>query len=225
MVDKYEAKKYVASIIGEKYIIPTLGIWNKAENIDFDSLPDKFVLKATHDSGRVIICQDKSTLDRDKAVKEMRESLQRNFYAVTREWPYKNVKPRIIAEALLEMPIANINDYKFFCFNGRVEFMKVDFDRHTDHHANYYDREFNFLEFGEADIPPVKDRIIPRPTNYEKMIQIAEHISTDYRFVRIDLYEVNARIYFGEITFYPASGIGRFTPDSADTEIGALLHL
>ncbi|MDE7396222.1 MAG: hypothetical protein K2M98_00690, partial [Muribaculum sp.] len=135
MVDKYEAKKYVASIIGEEYIIPTLGVWNRAEDIDFEALPDKFVLKATHDSGRVIICKDKNTLDRQKAVVEMRASLKRDFYAVTREWPYKNVKPRIIAERLLEYDLKSmqgeddsINDYKFFCFNGRVEFMKVDFD-------------------------------------------------------------------------------------------------
>lgn len=229
MVDKYEAKRYVADLIGEEYIIPTLGVWNKAEDIDFDGLPPKFVLKATHDSGRVLICKDKSKFDRSMAVKEMNESLKRNFYAVTREWPYKNVKPRIIAEQLLEQAdnkeFEDINDYKFFCFNGRVEFMKVDFNRHIDHHANYYDRNFNLLNFGEADFPPVADKIISRPVNFEKMIELVEKISNNLRFVRVDLYEVDGHVYFGEITFYPASGTGQFTPQSADVMIGDFLEI
>lgn len=229
MVDKYEAKRYVADLIGEEYIIPTLGVWNKAEDIDFDGLPQKFVLKATHDSGRVLICKDKSKFDRSMAVKEMNESLKRNFYAVTREWPYKNVKPRIIAEQLLEQAdnkeFEDINDYKFFCFNGRVEFMKVDFNRHIDHHANYYDRNFNLLNFGEADFPPVADKIISRPVNFEKMIELVEKISNSLRFVRVDLYEVDGHVYFGEITFYPASGTGQFTPQSADVMIGDFLEI
>ena len=236
MVDKYEAKRYVADLIGEEYIIPTLGVWERAEDIDFDSLPDKFVLKATHDSGRVIICRDKSKLDKAKAVKEMRESLKRNFYAVTREWPYKNVKPRIIAEQLLENSTdtgmadykvhnQDINDYKFFCFNGHVEFMKVDFDRHTDHHANYYDRDFNLLDFGENVCPPIKERIIQRPILFSKMIELSEKISKHIRFVRVDFYEVNNRIYFGEITFFPDSGIGMLSPKLADFEIGKLLNI
>lgn len=229
MVDKYEAKRYVADLIGEEYIIPTLGVWDRAEDIDFDGLPQKFVLKATHDSGRVLICKDKSKFDRSMAVKEMNESLKRNFYAVTREWPYRNVKPRIIAEQLLEQAdnkeFEDINDYKFFCFNGRVEFMKVDFNRHIDHHANYYDRNFNLLNFGEADFPPVADKIISRPVNFEKMIELVEKISNNLRFVRVDLYEVDGHVYFGEITFYPASGTGQFTPQSADVMIGDFLEI
>lgn len=236
MVDKYEAKRYVADLIGEEYIIPTLGVWDRTEDIDFDALPDKFVLKATHDSGRVIICRDKSKLDKAKAVKEMKESLKRNFYAVTREWPYKNVKPRIIAEQLLESSTdigladdkvhnQDINDYKFFCFNGHVEFMKVDFDRHIDHHANYYDCDFNLLNFGENVCPPIKERIIQRPIHFSKMIELSEKISKHIRFARVDFYEVNNRIYFGEITFYPASGTGKFVPETADSEIGRRLCL
>ena len=226
MVDKCEAKLYVADLIGEEYIIPTLGVWNRAEDIDFDALPDKFVLKATHDSGRVIICKDKSKLDRAKAVRDMQYSLKRDFYAMTREWPYKNVPPRIIAETLLETTDnEDIKDYKFFCFNGRVEFMKVDFDRQIEHHANYYDRNFKFLDFGEDVCPPIKERIIQRPANFKKMIELAEKISNNIRFVRVDFYEVNNRVYFGEITFFPDSGTGTFTPRSADMEIGKLLKL
>lgn len=227
MVDKYEAKRYIAGIIGEEYIIPTYGIWDKAEDIDFDTLPNKFVLKATHDSGRVIICKDKSTLDKSMAIAEMRKSLCRNFYAVTREWPYKNVKPRIISEHLLEVTDSDssINDYKFFCFNGRVEFMKIDFDRNTSHRANYYDRNFKLLEFGEEEFPPDSTRSVDKPVCFEQMITLAEKIAQKIRFVRVDFYEINGHVFFGESTFYPASGVGRFTPLSADFEIGKLLRL
>lgn len=233
MVDKYEAKKYVAGIIGEEYIIPTYGVWDKSEDIDFDSLPDKFVMKATHDSGRVIICHDKSSLDIDWARAEMKNSLQRDFYAVTREWPYKNVKPRIIAEKLLENPVGenksislkSINDYKFFCFNGKVEFMKVDFDRSTNHRANYYDRYFNFLEFGEEAFPFMPDKPLNKPVTMHTMTRLAEKISQGKSFVRVDFYENNSKVYFGEMTFYPASASGRFIPESADLELGKLLKL
>lgn len=235
MVDKAEAKRYVAEIIGEEYIIPTIDVWDRADDINFDSLPEKFVLKATHDSGRVIICHDKSKLDKSWAIEEMRKSIKRDFYAVTREWPYKNVKPRIIAEELLESSRSNdssaslcdndINDYKFFCFGGKVEFMKVDFDRSTNHHANYYDRSFNMLEFGEIECPPVKERMIPKPSCFEEMIELAERISRNHRFLRVDFYEVAGKVYFGETTFYPASGTGKFSPEDADLTIGSLLKL
>lgn len=371
MVDKYEAKQYVASIIGEEYIIPTYGVWDRAEDIDFDSLPDKFVLKATHDSGRVIICKDKAKLNREEAIAEMRESLRRNFYAITREWPYKNVKPRIIAEQLLEVSdneeladykvhnfngvpkvilvcrdrfaetgltedffdaewnhldvrrpghpnapvlepkpdalkemlhiserlskdypfmrtdfytigdkvyfgeitlypasgsvpfypanyddiigkwleisvgggnllvhnnirllithpqlIDEINDYKFFCFNGRMEFMKIDFDRQTKHGANYYDREFNLLEIEEiVDCPRNAQKQLECPVNFNLMINLAEKISTNHKFLRVDFYEINGDVYFGETTFYPASGMGKLGPDGIDLEIGKLLQI
>lgn len=239
MVDKYEAKNFVASIIGDEYIIPTYGVWNRAEEIDFDSLPDKFVLKATHDSGRVIICRDKSKLDKSKAVREMNESLKRNFFAVTREWPYKNVKPRIIAEKLLEvsdngelacrnnsLSDNDVRDYKFFCFNGLAKFMKVDFDRQTVHRANYYDRNFSLLEIEEVvDCPRNPEKKIDRPKNFEHMIELAEKIANGHKFLRIDFYEVNGKAYFGETTFYPASGMGKLGPDNADLEIGKLLKL
>ena len=119
----------------------------------------------------------------------------------------------------------NINDYKFFCFNGKMKFMKVDFDRFTDHHANYYDRQFQLLDFGECDFPPVKEKNIDRPIEFGKMIQLAETLSKECRFARVDFYEVQERVYFGEITFYPSSGVGKLIPEMADTEIGKLLRL
>lgn len=229
MVDKYEAKKYAESIIGSKHIIPTYGVWDRAEDIDFDSLPDKFVMKATHDSGRVIICHDKSKLDLAWAREEMRKSLKRDFYAMTREWPYKNVKPRIIAEKLLELPdcddLKDINDYKFFAFNGKVKFFKIDFDRSTNHRANYYDPDFNPLDFGEEMYLPDPDKIISKPAGLETMIALTEKIAGDKKFVRVDFYDVGGEVYFGEITFYPQSGTGRFVPNDADERIGGLLQL
>lgn len=227
MVDKYEAKKYVANIIGEKYIIPTLGVWDKAEDIDFDTLPDQFVLKATHDSGRVIICRDKSTLDRSWAIEEMRQSLKRDFYSVTREWPYKNVPRQIIAEQLLvdETGTEDIKDYKLFCFDGKVKFLKVDFNRFIQHRANYFDKDWNLLDFGEKVCPPDPKAIMQRPDGLAEMIELAEELSKSLQFVRIDFYYLNNRIYFGEITFYPNSGFGPFIPDGWDERLGKLIKL
>lgn len=227
MVDKFEAKKIVGDIIGHNFIIPTYGTWDRADEIDFEKLPKKFVIKATHDSGRVIICHDKSKLDKDWVICEMKKSLERDFYALTREWPYKNVKPRIIAEMLLENDQGNssIYDYKFFCFNGVVKFMKVDFNRHSNHGANYYDRNFNILKFGEVICPPDFSKNINRPHNFDLMINLAEKLACSKSFVRIDFYEVNNHVFFGEATFYPNSGVGKFIPESADLEIGKLLTL
>lgn len=226
MVDKYEAKNCVAEIIGDEYIIPTLGVWDRAEDIDFEALPNQFVLKATHDSGRVIICKDKSKLDIEQAVKDMKASLNRNFYAVTREWPYKNVKPRIIAEQYMQDDDSDeLKDYKFFCFNGIPKFFKIDFGRFTEHHANYYDIHGNLLPFGEQALPPLPEKELPQPHTLSMMVEIARKLSQGISFVRVDLYEINVRVYFGELTFFPASGTGKFTPPEWDVRIGNLLKL
>lgn len=225
LVDKYEVKKIVAELIGEQYIIPTLGVWDRAEDIDFDKLPDKFVLKATHDSGRVIICKDKSKLDIARAREEMAYSLKRDFYALTREWPYKNVPRRIIAEAFIEDKSGDLKDYKFFCFNGRVEFFKVDFDRFIGHKANYYDTDWNILPFEEIVCPSDKRQIHEKPNNFDKMIEFAEILAQGLPFSRIDFYNNEGNIYFGEITFFPNSGMGKFNPEEADDKLGALIKL
>lgn len=228
MVDKYEAKKYVANIIGEEYIIPTLGVWDKAEDIDFDTLPDQFVLKATHDSGRVIICRDKSTLDRSWAIEEMRQSLKRDFYSVTREWPYKNVPRRIIAEQLLidETGTKDIKDYKFFCFNGEPKYCQVIRDRFTEETIDFYDMEWEHQIFvGLNPVARNGKTPVARPKTLETMRQICRKQAKGIPFVRIDLYEVNGKVYFGEITFYPMSGMGTFTPNRWNYILGDLIHL
>lgn len=227
MVDKYEAKKYIGNIIGEEYIIPTYAVWERYEDIDFEALPNKFVLKCTHDSGGLVICENKKSFEKEKARKKITSSLKRNYFYNSREWPYKNVRPRIIAEKyMLDTNLKELRDYKIFCFNGKAKFFKVDFDRFTDHHANYYDvNTLRLLPFGETKCPPVVDRVIDIPDTLPKMIELAEKISSEFSFLRIDFYSVDSEIYFGEVTFFPASGFGRFVPEEWDRKIGEMLHL
>lgn len=226
MVDKYEAKRYVAELIGEEYIIPTLAVYNSVEEIDFDALPNQFVLKCTHDSGGVVICADKSTFDKEAALKKLRKLIKRRYYWQSREWPYKNVPQKIIAEQyMIDESGYELKDYKFFCFNGEVKVLKVDFDRFTEHRANYFDCEGKLLPFGEVVCPPDFNKTLTIPPCFDKMLRVAERLSHKIPFVRVDLYNINGSIYFGEITFYPASGWGPFIPDSWDCILGSWIEL
>lgn len=231
MVDKYAVKQYVADRIGKEYIIPTIGVWNKPEDIEWDSLPNQFVLKTTHGGGGggVVICKDKTSFDQDKAISKLKESLDSSIYTGLREWPYKNVPKRIIAEKFMaptkSSVLTDLLDYKFFCFNGKVMFFKVDFGRFIEHHANYYSPEGELLDFGEVAFPPNPVYQITLPSNLNKMISLAERLSENEPFLRVDFYNVNGKIYFGELTFYPASGLGKWTTDEADKEIGSYLIL
>ena len=226
LVDKYAVKEYVASVIGEEYVVPTYGVWDSFDDIDFDSLPEKFVLKCTHDSGGLIICKDKNKLNIKAARRKINRCMKRNFYWVYREWPYKNVQPRIIAEAYLEdRAIKELRDYKFFCFGGVAKCYKVDFDRFINHHANYYDCANNLLSFGEAAYPPDFSRKINIPNNVKKMIELSDQLSKDVPLMRVDFYDVEEKIYFGEMTFFPASGYGEFTDDIWDKKLGTWLQL
>ena len=226
MVDKYAVKDYVASIIGEEYIIPTLGVWDRFEDIDFDALPDQFVLKCTHDSGGLVICKDKSKLDMKKARKKINKSLHRNYYYMFREWPYKDVKPHIIAEKYMEdHSTAELRDYKFFCFGGVAKCYKVDFDRFIAHKANYFTPDGELMKLGEKDYPPDFDKKIPIPENLDKMKEFAEKLSATLPFLRADFYDVDGKVYFGELTFYPASGFGRFIFDGNDELLGSWIKL
>ena len=226
LVDKYEVKNYVKEKIGEDYIIPTLGVWNKFDEIDFNKLPNKFVLKCTHDSGGLVICTNKENLNIKSIRKKINHFLKRNYYKNTREWPYKNVRPRMIAEEYIKPEnVDDLNDYKFFVFNGKVHFFKIDFDRFIKHGANYYDREKNILPFGEVICPPNYEKKINIPKNIDEMIKLAEKLASNIPFVRVDFYNVDGKIYFGEITFFPASGFGKFMPEEWDKKIGNLLEI
>ncbi len=225
MVDKYEAKKYVASIIGEEYIIPTLGVYDKFEDIDFEKLPNQFVIKCTHDSGGIVICKDKNNLNIKEARKKINKCLKINFYYSGREWPYKNVKPRIIIEKYMEDESNNeLKDYKLFNFNGEPKIIEVDYNRFIEHKRNLYDKDWNYIE-AAIQYPTDSDKKIKKPENLAKMLELAKILSKDIPFVRTDFYSIEDKIYFGELTFYHGSGLEEFNPNSFDKELGEWLKL
>lgn len=220
LVDKYRVKQYITKLIGEEYVIPTLGVWKNVDDIDFKSLPEKFVLKCNNDSGGIVICKNKKDFDEVKAKSFLKERLKNNGYWYGREWPYKNVKPCIIAEKYMEDSISkDLKDYKFFCFNGSMEFFDIDIDRFIEHRSNYYDRNGNFLPFGKTYCPPDYTKKIEMPKNLDKMIELAETISHNTVLSRIDFYEIDGQVYFGEITFYPGSGFSPFTDEKWDYKL------
>lgn len=226
MVDKYEVKKYVAEKIGEEYIISTLGVWDNFDDIDFDKLPDQFVLKCTHDSGGLVICKDKRKLDIATAKKKMEKALRTSFYSEFREWPYKDVKPRIIAEQYMADESGGLIDYKFFCFDGVPRIMFIATDRENPNEEtkfDFFDMDFNHLDIRNghpnAKLPPRK------PKRFELMKQLASKLSNGIPHVRVDMYEVNGKVYFGELTFYHWGGVVKFEPDSWDKILGDWLVL
>lgn len=226
MVDKYAVKQYVADIIGEKHIIPTLGVWDKFDDIDFNMLPNQFVLKCTHDSGGLVICRDKQHLDKNAAKKKLTESLKHNYYYAGREYPYKNVKPRIIAEKYMEdSKTAELRDYKFFCFDENVYCCLICSGRYSSKglHFTFFDRKYNVLPF-ECGCPSEKNGL-PKPSQYDKMIELAEQLSQNIPFVRVDFYEIDGNVYFGELTFFPVSGYIQFDPEEWDLKLGNMLKL
>lgn len=225
LVDKYEVKKYITDTIGSEHVIPTLGIYNSFDEIDFDALPDQFVLKCTHDSGSTVICCDKASFDKESAKNKLTKKLSTNLFWHGREWPYKIVKPRIIAEKYITFDGEVPEDYKFFCFDGEVKCFKVDFDRFKDHHANYYTPQGELMKFGEAVCPPDFERDIKLPKKRDEMIELTKRLSAGHPFLRVDFYEVGDTIYFGELTFYPASGFGPFTPEEWDFKLGEWIKL
>lgn len=228
MVDKYEAKKYVASIIGEEYIIPTLGVWDRFEDIDFSKLPDQFVLKCTHDSGGLVICRDKDSLDYAAAKKKINASLKKNYYYSGREWPYKNVKPRIIAEKYMEDGHKGLRDYKFFNFNGRSRFIYVSegLEDHATARISFFDFEGNRLPFERMDYEGFDDAI-EFPANFKEMKGVSDKLASSIKasFVRTDFYSINGLVYFSEITFCPCNGMIPFSRSEWDGKIGSWLKL
>lgn len=226
MVDKAEAKKYVTEIIGEEYIIPTYGVWNHFDEIDFDKLPDQFVLKTTHDSGGVIICKDKKTLDKNAAKVKLEKSLKNDYYYTSKEWPYKNVVPRIIAEKYMEDESGELCDYKLFCFDGKMKALFIATDRFTSGEEtkfDFFDENFNHLPFTNGH--PNATRPIKKPESFQQMKDLAEKLSQKIPHVRVDFYCTNGKIYFGELTFFHWGGFKRFEPEEWDFKFGEWFKL
>lgn len=229
MVDKYAVKDFVAKKIGSKYVIPALGVWDKPEDIEWDKLPNKFVLKTTHGGGGcgVVICKDKNKLDKKKATAELKASMAFSAGNSFREHPYMGVKKRIIAEVLLETKNnEDLTDYKFYCFNGEPHYCQVIRDRHSIETIDFYDLEWNRQEFIGLNPKVIRGPSpVPRPVNLDDMIRVCRELTEGMPFVRVDLYEINQKEYFGEITFYPASGFGSFSPQEWNIKLGQLINL
>lgn len=233
IVDKVEAKKYIANLIGEEYIIPTLGVWDTFDEIDFDKLPNQFVLKTTHGGGNmgVVICKDKKLFDKTSAKRKINKSLKTCIYKRLKEWPYKNVKRRIMAETFMSNPVSDCNpqgdliDYKFFCFEGEVKAVLIATERHTKEGVcfDYFDKDFNHYPFEQGG--PNSSKEIERPEYLDEMCNVASKLSHGMPHVRVDLYCINGRIYFGELTFFDSSGFAEFKPIEWDYKFGEWIKL
>ena len=226
LVDKYEVREYIKSRFGSELLVPLIGVWNTWEEINFALLPERFVLKTTHDSGGVAICHNKSNWDIQKAKEKIRDSLSRNYFYLGREYPYRNIVPRIIGEEYLENEQANeLIDYKVMCFNGKAKCIFTCTERFSDDglKVTFFDLDWNRLPF-ERHYPSSRLEV-KRPVNLEKMIQYAEMLSKNIPFLRVDFYEVNEQVYLGELTFYPGSGMEEFTPEIYDSILGSWLEL
>ncbi len=227
MVDKYGVRDYIAQRIGSEYLIPLLGVWDNPDNIDFESLPNQFVLKCTHNSGvGMCICKDKGKINIPRVKKELRKGLNENYYIGNREWPYKNVVHRIIAEKYMDDGRGQLRDYKLHCFNGKCKIILVCDNRFsaTGVTEDFYNTNWEHLDIKRPGIMNSEEKI-EKPDQLIEMIDLAEKISEGLAFSRIDFYVVNKKIYFGEITFFPASGFKGFEPETWDAYFGSLLNI
>lgn len=227
LVDKYEVKKYTKEMIGEEYVVKTYGVWNSFEEIDFDTLPNQFVLKTTHDQGGVVICKDKAHFDYQSAKKKLAKHLKIKHYYLTREWPYKNVKPRIMAEKLLlEDTKEEIKDYKFYCFNGEPKIVFIASNRNKGNKVifDFYDINFNHLNIKRPNSRNDFKRT-SKPKNYDKMIELSSKLSHGFPHVRVDFYNIKGEIYLGEMTFFTGGGMKPFIPDLWDYKFGKWIDL
>lgn len=225
LVDKYRAKEYVTDAIGGGYVIPLIGAWDNVDDIEWDKLPDKFVIKCSHDCGGMVICKDRSHLDIPVAVKKLKKAFGQNYYYQGREWPYKNVRPKVFAEAYKEDEYGELRDYKFFCFDGEVKAMFIATDRTKDTETcfDFFDADFNHLPFTQghpnAKVTPTK------PRGFDEMKTLAEKLSKGIPEVRIDFYDVNGSVYFGEFTFFHFGGMVKFNPIEWDYTFGSWIEL
>lgn len=227
MVDKYKVREYISETIGEQYLIPLLGVWDSPDEINFDILPDEFVLKCNHNSGLgMCICKNKSTLNIEKVKQNLSNGLNENYYLLYREWPYKNVEKKIIAEKYMSDQGKELQDYKIHCFNGIPKIILVCRDRFSDTGLteDFFDIEWNHLNISRENCKHSVDKI-KAPKNLKLMLRLARILSENIPFVRIDFYEINGKVYFGEITFFPASGLKKFIPEKWDIDLGNEIQL
>jgi hypothetical protein len=229
MVDKIKSKEYVANLIGREYVIPTIWEGEKFDDIDFSELPNEFVIKCNHDSGGLVICKDKTKLNMEAAKAKIERCLNRNYYQHNREWAYKYVKPKILIEKYLECGDGNqtsLNDYKIYCFNGRAKYCQVIQNRYSNETIDFYDVNWEKQEFTGLHTPhPPHAPYTPQPLGYKKMIEFAEILSQGTKFLRVDFYDINGKVYFGEMTFFPAGGFGCFEPKEWNVKLGELIQL
>lgn len=224
LVDKLKVRKYIAEKLSEDYLFPLLGEWDSFDEIDFETLPEKFVLKCNHDSGSVKIITDKAAADKKALSKFFRGRLELNPFCLGREYPYKNVKPKIIAEKYMESEDGKgIRDYKFFCFDGEPKLMFVASDRETDVRFDFFDADFNRLEI--YNIHPNAETVPEKPKNFEKMKELCRVLTKGMKFVRLDLYEIDGKVYFGEFTFFHGGGFYEFSPDEWNKKLGDLIDI
>jgi hypothetical protein len=226
MVDKYAVKDYVAKKIGDEYVIPTLGVWDRVEDIDFNSLPQQFVLKVTHDSGGLVICKDKSKLDIEKTKRKLNRSWKKDYFIQSREWPYRNVPHRIIAEKYMSDNGTELADFKIHNFNGIPKIILVCRDRYekTGLKEDFFNERWEHLDLSRPNCQH-SDIVEPAPKELNEMLFLAKTLSKDIPFVRTDFYIINHRVYFGEITFFPSSGLKPFEPDHWDSTLGSWIEL
>ncbi len=226
MVDKNTVKDYVASIIGHEYINPTIEIYDSVESMCLENLPQKFVIKTTHGGGSsgVFICKDKQQLDISKLKSNLVHAMSQDSFRKFKEWPYKNVQKKILVERYIEHE-GDLVDYKFFCFNGRAEYCQVITGREKDMCVDFFDRSWKHQDFHEPAEYPFSSSPLICPNNYQKMIELAESLAVNMPFVRIDFYDVDDKIIFGEITFYPTAGFGRFQPEDWNKKLGDMIQL
>jgi hypothetical protein len=225
MADKYAVRKYVGKTIGEQYLIRIIGVWDKFEDIDFSMLPKQFVLKCTHDSASVVICKDKNNFNTKKAGKKLKTCLKHNYYTLCREWVYKDIPPKIIAEEyLVDESETELKDYKIFCFNGVPKLIQVDYDRFSKHKRNIYTPQWEYvpMSFIYSQHPETQ---IDKPKDLNLLLELAQKLSANIPFVRIDFYITRSSIFFGEITFYPEAGYGKITPSKYNLQLGELINL
>lgn len=226
MVDKYEVREYIKEKIGEEYLIPLIGVYDKFDDIDFDKLPNQFVIKCNHDSGGLIICKDKNRLDIETARKKINRSLKTNYYYSGREWPYKNVKPRIIIEKYMEdSNKSDLIDYKLFCFNGIPKIVLVCSERFSSSNMceTWFDMNWKLIDMTKSGHRV--DSTISKPKQLKKMVELSKKLSKNIPFIRVDWYEIGDKLYFGELTFYPASGFEKFEPKEWNKKIGDMLSI